>query len=176
MKITESEFPIVKLDMNGAVFSEKHSAFICRMCFWDQYRFFPSSTFKACPALILRWILRELRLLKKSGVKEKREVFLHPSTDHFLFFEKSTDDTLLITFHCALKRSFLNRFFISRDRQGQTRSIQCSFASFFAHIYENAEAFYEKFCEMHPQGSDMVVLQEELELSKKLYNRIVKNL
>ncbi len=137
---------------------------------------FSHSKSKAMSAYILRWLLRQMRLLaKKNNPIKKREVYFLPHNGKYILLELVEEEILSIDF---VKRINYNPWIVhsiySEDGELLTTTFHCLYDDFFMETYRQAEQFFHTFKDSFPQTSEMFVLEQELYYSKKIVNKITK--
>jgi hypothetical protein len=139
---------------------------------------FPDERYEALPAMILRWILREARLLKgKNNRISERYFYFYPNKNNFVKMRLLDDDILALELISRrIKESSILHTVFSREGRMKTKIIYVNYDDYFRTTYLLAESFYNRLRNQYPQGGDMFVLSEELNLSKKIINRINKGI
>lgn len=161
------------IDYDTVKLSEEHSAYMSRMYLEVDDYFFPHDKYIALPAMIMRWILREMRLLKgKTNTIKERHLYFYPEDGMYIKLELVDSDILHVS---LIKRQVGKKIMkniyhtiFSKDRDMITNDFNCYYREFFGEIYKQALFFYERYRDQYPIAGDMLVLQEELILSKKL--------
>jgi hypothetical protein len=143
----------------------------------DEY-IFPHDKYIALPAMIMRWLLKEMRLIKgKTNKIKERHIYFYPEDGLYIKIELIDNDVLHISFINSQIENTKNIFhtFFSKSGHSVSTEFFCYYTDFFLETYKQAILFYERYKDQYPCGGDLLVLQEELNLSKKLAKELSKN-
>ena len=166
------------IDYSTIKLSHEHSAYKSKMYLKVDSYIFPHDKYIALPAMIMRWLLREMRLIKgKNNTIKERHIYFYPEDGLYIKFELMDKDILHISFINRKIEKTKNIFhtIFSKDGQLVSSDFFCYYKEFFMDTYTQALLFYERYKDQYPSGGDMLVLQEELKLSKKLAKELSKN-
>lgn len=166
------------IDYDTVKFSHEHSAYMSKMYLTVDDYIFPHDKYIALPAMIMRWLLKEMRLIKgKANTIKERHIYFYPEDGIYIKFELMDNDVLHVCFinkKIEKKKNIIHTIF-SKDEYLVLNDFFCYYNEFFMETYRQALLFYEKYKDQYPSGGDILVLQEELNLSKKLSNVLSKN-
>ena len=167
------------IDYDTVKLSHEHSAYMSKMYLEIDDYIFPHNQYIALPAMILRWLLKEMRLIKgKTNTIYERHIYFHPEDGLYIKLELLDNDILHVSFVTRKKEEKMKNVFhtiFSKDGHLNSTDFFCYYKDFFIETYNQASLFYERYKDQYPQGGDMLVLQGELNLSKKLAKELSKN-
>lgn len=166
------------IDYDTVKLSHEHSAYMSKMYLEVDDYIFPHDKYIALPAMIMRWLLKEMRLIKgKANTIKERHIYFYPEDGIYIKFELMDNDVLHVSFinrKMEKKKNIFHTIF-SKDGHLVSTDFFCYHKEFFMETYKQAISFYERYKDQYPSGGDMLVLQEELNLSKKLAKELSKN-
>jgi hypothetical protein len=175
MIITKIKFYI---DLKNIRMSNELSSNQCNFYLIADHIDFPDKNYVGLPITILRWMLKELRLLinKKNTIKE-RYVYFYPDHNNYLQFEMVDNVNLKITLYTrkSKKTPIINTIF-SKEGKIEKTELYCKFNEFFKEVYDTSELVYDACSKEEVLSGDLFVLQAQLNYSKSLYNKIIKTL
>lgn len=163
------------IDYDTVKLSHEHSAYMSKMYLKVDDFIFPHDKYIALPAMIMRWLLKEMRLIKgNANTIKERYVYFYPEDGIYIKFEIVDNDIFHVTFTNRITEKKKNLFHSIFSMDGYTVSTDfyCLYKETFIETYKQAMLFFEKYKDLYPSGGDMLVLQEELNLSKKLANKL----
>lgn len=167
----------INIDLEHIDLSYDFSAFMANMYIESDEFEYPHSQYIALPAMILRWFLRELRLIvgKNNKIKE-RSIYFYPDVNNYIVIEYMGEGMLCLK---LVKRKLEKNFniintIISKEAVNEKNVIYCLFNDLFLEIYKKAEELLNKLERFEEQGGDLLVLKEELKYSEKIINKIQK--
>lgn len=176
MKISKIKF---YMDLKNLGISEEFSSNQCNFYLIADSMEYPDKNYMGLPITILRWLLKELRLLiSRNNTIKERYVYFYPETNnYFMHFEMADDENLKVTLNKRKikKTSFLHTIF-SKEGKIETIELYCNFNEFFKEVYESSEIVYDACSQEEVHGGDILVLQQQLKASKSLYNKIMKTI
>ena len=139
--------------------SHKHSAFLGKVYFEIDSAFYPKKRAEGFPAMIMRWYLKELRLLNGKSNVVCRQVFFYPDPSNDILIKRYDEKYITLTF---------------RERNKIIIECQSEWIQTFEQVLNEACNFYNKFRNLPEYGGDILVLGEEINMSSKLLKRIKK--
>jgi hypothetical protein len=166
------------IDYDTVKLSNEHSAYMSKMYLKVDEYIFPHDKYIALPAMIMRWLLKEIRLIKgKTNTIKERHIYFYPEDGIYIKFELMDNDILHVSFVNREIEKTKNVFhtIFSQNVNLLSTDFFIYYKDFFMETYNQAILFYERYKDQYPRGGDMLVLQEELNLSKKLAKELSKN-
>ncbi|NOU80353.1 hypothetical protein GC101_15895 [Paenibacillus sp. LMG 31459] len=165
------------VDHKHIYLSHEHSSFMSLFYVESTDFVYPKRDYKGLPITTLRFMLKELRLLKsKNNTIAERHVYFYPDTNNYITFQLVDNEVLSIN---LVQRKIKNptniiHSIFSREGKLVTKNMYIKFDEVFTSIYELSETLILGLGNREEIGGDLVVLEQQIRLSKSLFNKLME--
>lgn len=178
MKISNVD---IVIDYKTIKLSEK-GFYLGKIYFQADNYIYPDINSVGNPLNIMRWLLREMRLLIESKHQQtERHIYFHRQKQYHIYLNYLGDNLVSLEFSkieniIPINNDVIFTAVFSKKRDRDIHTVTCKYSDLFEIAYNEGNKLFNMFnVEGMLQGGEMLPLEVELKYSKRIINRIKKN-